>query len=143
MSDKRKFQISIKFSSGYDSPMLNVEGDTAEEFAANVEFAASSVEAIVNAATLFQAAYNVKKPQEAPPAQPAQQQRSTWSNSGSQSSQQAPAANTQPDGPPPACRHGEMRWRPPGVSQRTKKPYKGFWACSGPREEQCQSVNGN
>jgi hypothetical protein len=141
VSEKRKFQLSVKFSSGYDSPMLNIEGDTAEEFAANVEFAASSVEAIVNSAVLFQAAYNVKKPQDVPaPAAP----KSQWSNSGSQQTQQQPAApaqDTQPPGPPPTCRHGAMNWKPPGYSQRTKKNYAGFWTCPGPRQDQCAAVN--
>jgi hypothetical protein len=42
---------------------------------------------------------------------------------------QQPAA---PQGQPPACVHGPMKWVPPGVS---KKPpynaYNGFWGCQG------------
>ena len=140
MSEKRKFQLSVKFSGGYDSPMLNIEGDTAEEFAQNVEFAASSVEPIVNTATMFQAAYNLKKPQDAP-AQSQPAQAKSWSSSGSQQTQ-APTDNTQPPGPPPSCRHGEMSWKPPGYSQRTKKNYDGFWTCpSRNRQDQCAAVN--
>jgi hypothetical protein len=127
------------------SPLLNIEGDSPQEFQENVQFAMESVEAIVDAAVLFQAAYNVKKPQDHPNPPPAARQTQSWSSGGSQQQTQpqpaAPAQDTQPPGPPPTCRHGAMNWKPPGYSQRTKKNYAGFWTCPGPRQDQCAAVN--
>jgi hypothetical protein len=46
--------------------------------------------------------------------------------------------------PPPAaasgliCKHGEpARHVPAGISKTTQKPYKAFYACSRPKEQQC------
>ena len=40
----------------------------------------------------------------------------------------------QPAGPPgteqPVCAHGPKKWVPPGFSQKTQKPYNGFWTCT-------------
>lgn len=138
MSDARKFQLNIKFGGGYEAPLLNIEGDSAEEFQANVGFCIDNVVDIVRAATLFQATYNVEKPHDAPPAA-APAAAKSWSGSGSQ--QAAPAAAAGQPGPPPSCAHGDMKWRPPGISQRTKKAYDGFWACTAPRDQQCAAVN--
>ena len=144
MSEKRKFQLNIKFGGGYEAPLLNIEGDNEFEFQTNVAFAVDNVEHIVNAATLFQAAYNVAKPQDNPPPPAPPAQTSSWSGSGSQQqTQAAPAADdTRPAGPPPSCRHGAMNWKPPGYSTRTKKNYSGFWTCpSTNRQDQCAAVN--
>jgi hypothetical protein len=149
VSDQRKFQLNIKFGGGYEAPLLNVEGDNEEEFQRNVAFVVDNVVGIVEAATLFQATYNLKKPQDGPPpAAPASYAftsgAKSWSSGGSQQAQPQPAApaqDTQPPGPPPTCRHGAMNWKPPGYSQRTKKNYAGFWTCPGPRQDQCAAVN--
>lgn len=37
------------------------------------------------------------------------------------------------------CNHGPKKWVPPGTSQRTGKPYAGFWACEGPQGQKCPS----
>lgn len=134
MSEGRKFQLNIKFGGGYEAPLLNVEGDTQQEFQQNVAFVVNNAEEIVNAATVFQAAYNVSKPQDNPPPQ----KQGGWSNQGSQQSSQ-PAATTQ-QGPAPTCRHGEMKFVPGGTSKRTNRPYDAFWSCNGPRNEQCDTV---
>lgn len=136
MSDARKFQLNIKFGGGYEAPLLNIEGDDEAEFQKNVAFAVDNVEHIVDAAVLFQASYNVKKPSDNPP--PTQSQQKSWSNSGSQQSSQPAATNT--GGPAPTCRHGEMKYVAAGVSKRTNKPYDAFWSCTGPRNEQCDTV---
>jgi hypothetical protein len=149
VSEKRKFQLNIKFGGGYEAPLLNIEGDDEQEFRANVAFAMDNVEELVKATTLFQAAYNVHKPQDNPPPSVPQTTVAgatghSWSSGGSQQTQQQPAdqaQDTQPPGPPPVCRHGAMNWKPPGYSQRTKRNYSGFWTCTGPRNDQCASVN--
>jgi hypothetical protein len=142
MSDNRKFQLNIKFGGGYEAPLLNIEGDNEAEFQRNVAFVVDNAEEIVKACTLFQAAYNVAKPSDSPAPAPAAASR-VWLSSGSQATQApAQAAAGQPDGPPPGCRHGSMVWKPPGVSQRTKRAYDGFWACPSPnRQDQCAAVN--
>lgn len=39
----------------------------------------------------------------------------------------------------PTCQHGPQKWVPPGVSKSPPyKPYQGFWACQGPRDQRCQ-----
>lgn len=36
------------------------------------------------------------------------------------------------------CDHGEpMKYIAPGISKATGKPYKGFYACARPRQDQC------
>lgn len=42
----------------------------------------------------------------------------------------------------PRCAHGEMRYVPAGVSQRTNRAYKAFWACDTPQgtPNKCKSV---
>jgi len=38
----------------------------------------------------------------------------------------------------PVCKHGEpARHVPAGISKTTQKPYKAFYACSRPKEQQC------
>ena len=38
----------------------------------------------------------------------------------------------------PMCDHGQpMKLVPAGVSKSTGKPYRGFYACAAPREQQC------
>lgn len=138
MSEGRKFQLNLKFGEQYKETLFNIEGDSAEEFRANVEWAVASVDEIVGAAVAYGVAYNLKKPQDAPAAP----KSGGWSNGGSQqSTQQAAPAADGPSGPAPTCRHGEMRYRPGGYSQRTKSNYNAFWSCAGPRNEQCPSVN--
>lgn len=142
MSEGRKFQLNIKFGGGYEAPLLNIEGDSADEFQANVAFAVDNAEAIIDAAVAFQAGYNVKKPQDNPPPAPKQ---GGWSNKGSQQSTQQAAsapADAGPSGPAPTCRHGEMQYRPAGYSQRTKSNYNAFWSCpSRDRNDKCDTVN--
>jgi hypothetical protein len=47
-----------------------------------------------------------------------------------------PSASVQEDAPAttefvqcPACGQAKDKWVPPGVSNKTGKPYRGFWAC--------------
>lgn len=40
---------------------------------------------------------------------------------------------------PPVCDHGQpMRKVPAGISKKTGAPYRGFWACAGPIDQQCK-----
>jgi hypothetical protein len=130
-----KFQLNIKFDGGYDAPLLNVVGETQDEFRQNVEFAMASADAIIDAALAFQQGYQLKKPKDEPAPPPAQ----SWSSGGSQQQSQPASA---PAGPPPTCRHGEMKYVPAGISKRTQKAYKAFYSCTGPRQEQCDTVDG-
>lgn len=134
MSEDFKLQANFKFGEQYKETLLNVRADSAEEFAALVDFAVQSADAIVGAAVAFGAAYEVLKPQDNPP--PPQ----SWSSQGSRQSQQ-PAQTAAPAGPPPTCAHGPMRYVPAGRSKATNKPYKAFWSCTGPRESQCDTVD--
>lgn len=137
MSDNYRFQLNVKFDEGYDSPLLNIVGDTQEEFQQNVEFAASSAAEIAKAATMLQAAYKLAKPKDEP-QNGGGSRNGSWSNRGSQQASQQQQSQ-QPDGPAPTCRHGEMKYVAAGFSQRTKKNYNAFWSCTGPRNEQCDT----
>jgi hypothetical protein len=52
-----------------------------------------------------------------------------------------PPAGAPPAGPsvePPICKHGlPAKFVAGGVSSKTKRPYRAFWACSQDREYQC------
>lgn len=136
MSENRHFQLNLKFGEQYKETLFNIEGDTQQEFSDNVDWAVKSVDEIVGAAVAFGVAYNLKKPQDNPaPAQ------GGWSGNGSQQSQQQTQQVQQNSGPAPTCRHGEMKLVPGGISKRTQKPYKAFWSCQGPRNEQCDTVD--
>lgn len=134
VSDGYKIQVNIKGDEGYDAPLINVCGDTQEEFQSNVAFVMDNADHIMGAVVTLQAAYKLKKPKD----EQGQQQRS-WSNSGSQRSSQPPANNNAPAGPAPECRHGEMKYVAAGFSKRTNKPYNAFWSCTGPRNDQCDT----
>jgi hypothetical protein len=131
MSDDFAFQLNLKFGEQYKETLFNVRGKTAQEFKANVEFALTSVDAIMDAAVAYAAAYEIKKPTNSPPPE------KSWSDRGSQQSTQ-PASSA--SGPAPSCRHGEMKYVPGGYSQRTKRNYGAFYSCQGPRNEQCDTV---
>lgn len=134
MSDDFKLQANFKFGQEYKETLLNVRADTPEEFQQLVEFVVSSADAIVGAAVAFGAAYEVLKPTDNPPPQ-----QKSWSSQGSRQSEQPAAAPS--GGPAPTCRHGQMKYVPGGVSKRTQRPYKAFYSCTGPREDQCDSVD--
>lgn len=134
MSDGYKYQLNLKFGEQYKETLFNIQGDSQEEFAQNVDWAVKSIDEIVGAAVAFGVAYNLKKPQDNPPPQ----KQGNWSNQGSQQSQQ-PAASAAPSGPAPTCRHGEMKYVAAGIS-KNNKAYPAFWACTGPRNEQCDGV---
>lgn len=76
-----KFQLSVKFGAGgnYDPHMLNIKGDTAEEFAANLRTVQDHAEQIVGAAQAVVAVSNagnaglLPQPQAQPTPQPQQQ----------------------------------------------------------------------
>jgi hypothetical protein len=83
----------------------------------------------------------------APPAQPVayngpppQQQGQQWPQQPAQSAPQ-PTYGTPPQAQPqnaPACVHGPLKVIPGGFSQKTQKAYAAFWACQGPRGQQCK-----
>jgi hypothetical protein len=144
VSEHRKFQLNIKFGAGYEAPLLNIEGDSAEEFPANFKFATDSVQALVQATTLFQAAYNVAKPQDvpaapAPAAAPAAPAQTGWNTSAA-----TPPPAFVPAAAPAAapagvesCVHGPMKYQTskPGASKSWQA-----WFCPTPKNTpgQCE-----
>lgn len=139
MAEGYKFQLNIKFDEGYDSPLLNITGDTPVEFGENLAAARQNADDIVETAVLLQAGYKLKKPSDGPQ----KTQNASWGQQGTQQSQQAPQqSQSAPAGPPPTCRHGEMVYKPGGISKRTGNAYNAFWACgSRNRNDQCPSQN--
>jgi hypothetical protein len=87
---------------------------------------------------------------DATPERPVQQQPQQWQQPAPQAYNgppQQPAQQwQQPVGTPqqaqpqnaPACAHGALKVVPGGFSQRTNKAYAAFWACQGPRGQQCK-----
>jgi hypothetical protein len=135
MSESYVFQLNVKGDEGYDAPLVNITGASQEEFEANCRFVSEHASDVMATATALQAAYKLLKPSPEPKGSGGR--NNSWGNKGSQqSSQQAPPEDV---GPAPRCRHGEMKYVPAGFSTRTKKNYGAFWACEGPREEQCDS----
>jgi len=141
------FQLNVKLGVGYDAHLINIVGISQPEFEENLKWATTNAAGIVSTATALEAAYGVKElaphvasvqvSNEAPGqwaersySQPAQQQQQY----------QQPAQQPQ-QGPAPSCAHGPMTLRPAGVSKNTEKAYNAFWACTGPRENQCKTVN--
>lgn len=128
-------QANFKFGDAYKETLLNVRADSPQEFQELVEFVTSSADAIVGAAITFGVAYELKKPKDEPAAT-----NKSWSSQGSRQSQQATASASNNSGPAPTCRHGEMKYVPAGTSKRTGKDYDAFWSCTGPRNEQCDTI---
>lgn len=136
MSEDFKLQANFKFGDAYKETLLNVRADSPQEFQELVEFVTSSADAIVGAAITFGVAYELKRPKDEPAAT-----NKSWSSQGSRQSQQgAPPPTSNSGGPAPTCRHGEMKYVPAGTSKRTGKDYDAFWSCTGPRNEQCDTI---
>lgn len=117
MSEYR-FQLNVKVG----QHLVNVIGNDAAEFEANLKFTEENAGGIVKAAVALEAAYGVN----ALPVASVQVSQS--------------AAASQPAGPNPSCRHGDMEFKPAGVSKAGRK-YSAFYACtSGNRQDQCPAV---
>ena len=150
MSDDFRFQASVKVPHGpdnYRDSMINVRGNSAAEFAADLTWleqnaatvaaALQAIHASVNVQAGFPGSTNVQPAavQENHPQAPAPQQ--SWSNQGSQQAVPQQDGNGQPPGPPAMCAHGEMKWltAKPGSG----KNWKG-WFCPAPKgaADQCK-----
>lgn len=142
MSDDFRFQASVKVPHGpdnYRDSMINVRGNSAAEFAADLTWleqnaatvaaALQAIHASVNVQAGFPGSTNVQPAavQENHPQAPAPQQ--SWSNQGSGASAPAPAAQYAPGqqsapqqqaGPVPYCAHGPMQ-------RKTGTSAKGPW----------------
>lgn len=128
MSDDFRFQASVKVPHGpdnYRDSMINVRGNSAAEFAADLTWleqnaatvaaALQAIHASVNVQAGFPGSTNVQPAavQENHPQAPAPQQ--SWSQQGSQQAAPQPQA-----GPAPYCAHGAMQ-------RKTGTSAKGPW----------------
>jgi hypothetical protein len=135
MSDNWKFQSSFK--GGFkEQDMTNIRGETIDEFVQNLMAFDDSVVELVNKISANLKVAGIAAPlttslATVPTAEPAGP-FDNWSPA-------PPAAPASTGEQPPVCVHGPMKWME-GVSSKTGKPYK-FWACTGPRAQQCKPVN--
>lgn len=137
MSDNWKFQSSFK--GGFkEQDMTNIRGEDIDDFVKNLMAFDDSVVELVNkisanlkvAGTLAPLTTSLSTANTAVSAAPSSNPIDNWS---------APTAAPAGGDQPPVCVHGPMKWME-GVSSKTGKPYK-FWACTGPRAQQCKPVN--
>jgi hypothetical protein len=135
VSENWKIQVSPKLG----NTLVNIRGESIEEFSANLKFFKENANHLAAAIAEIEAQYNLASggitgtPTQQPPFVPQQRQ---YDNS---YQQQAPASNggaPVPPGPPPSCAHGQKKWMN-GV-KRDGGTYRPFWACNGPRGEQCR-----
>lgn len=133
MSENWKIQVSPKLG----NTLVNIRGESIEEFSANLKFFKENANHLAAAIAEIEAQYNLASggitgtPTQQPPFVPQQRQYDNGyqNNSG---------GGDAPAGPPPNCQHGEKKWVPGGVSKGSGKPYKGFWACPAPKGQQCR-----
>lgn len=141
-------QVSLKTPAG---TLINVRGLSAWDIAAGLESIRGMVHEITGLEREFSAgaalaplvdpARNQYAPQpSAPPQQPQQQQwgqppQQQWpGQSGGWGGQ--PQAGGQPQNAP-VCKHGMAAKHVPGGIAKSGRPYRAFWACAMPREQQC------
>lgn len=121
-------QVNIK------TPLGTLINFYAENVSEAKEIIEASIEDLANtvaaAEQAFGAASNVAK------AAPVAAQQPKSAEAVAQPAAQDGQAAAQPGGGP-LCDHNEpMKFIPPGIS-KAGKPYKGFYACARPREDQC------
>ena len=120
---------------------------TSYTFQENLKWVTENAAGIISAGVALEVAYGVKEL--APHVQsvqvsneaPGQWAERTYSQPAQQQQQYQQPAQQPQQGPAPSCAHGPMTLRPAGVSKNTGKSYNAFWACTGPRESQCKTVN--
>jgi len=137
MSENWKFQSSFK--GGFkEQDMTNIRGETIDEFVKNLMAFDDSVVELVNKISA-----NLKVAGIAAPLTTSLSTAATATAVAAPSPfdswTPAPPAPAAAGDQPPVCVHGPMKWME-GVSSKTGKPYK-FWACTGPRAQQCKPVN--
>jgi hypothetical protein len=134
LSNEYVFQLSVKLGKGYDANLVNIVGQTQEEFEANLKWATANAAGITSTATALEAAYSVGglagnvTATTVTNQQPAQQERVTNTAGGQQG------------GPVPTCQHGQMKFVAAGTS-KAGRAYSAFWSCTGPRATQCSTVD--
>ena len=138
MTDDYRFQVSPILP---DGTMFNIRSATANEFAADLQWAAENVHKIVDAVDSIKKVGAISQqlpvqqatheggwqtPPQAPAPQYAQPQQQGY----------APPQQAAPAGPGPSCVHGPRVFKS-GTSKSSGKPYK-MWACpSRDRNNQC------
>lgn len=135
MSDNWKFQSSFK--GGFkEQDMTNIRGEDIDDFVKNLMAFDDSVIELINKISANLKVAGVLAPVTTSLATADTAVASGPFDNWSAPAPSAPAASGEQ---PPVCVHGPMKWME-GVSSKTGKPYK-FWACTGPRAQQCKPVN--
>lgn len=123
------FQLNVKLGKGYDAHLINIVGNNPDEFKSNLQWVTENAAGVVSAAVALEAAYGVKPLAEHTASVGVTQEQN---QSGGQVAQTSP--------PGPTCVHGQMKYVKAGVS-KAGNSYKAFWGCTGPRANQCKSVD--
>jgi hypothetical protein len=126
-------EAPFSFTTKINGDLFTVRGVDAADFARNLEWATDKIAEIVTRVGTIQAAghatpaVNTQAPAPAPAATPSQ-----WN---------APSPPpTAPAGDAPLCEHGiPAKLIPAGISKKTGKPYRAFYACSMPQGSQCNT----
>ena len=150
MSNEYTFQLSVKLGKGYDAHLINITGSSPIEFEENLKWCTTNAAGITSTVTALEGAYggmalapHVASTQvtNTAPGQWADRSHATGQQQPQQAYQQAAVQQAPPNqAPVPSCQHGAMVLRPAGIS-KGNKAYSAFYSCTGPREDQCKTVN--
>lgn len=121
---------------------LTLEGSHASERQRHAQ-AVQAVQQVVPQAQVVEDPWAAEAPPAPPPAatvNPTQPVSGTQQVSQGQAYVQPAtvAAQPAPQAQGPACQHGPLKVIPGGYSQAKQKAYNAFWACPGPRGQQCR-----
>lgn len=118
MSENWKIQVSPKLP---DGTLVNLRAESADEMDRLLRFVEQRAQDITTTAALLTGAGVAASAGLTQPSSPV-----------------PPSVPAPPADSAPVCRHGQKTWKPAGVS-RAGRAYNGFWACNGPRDDQCKS----
>ena len=127
MTTEFAYQASFKTTAG---TLLNLRADNGAEFEEMLDGFDGFVSKIAAIESALSAASTVA--QGLPLAPAASQPAYTGP---------APVGGGQGQAASPTCAHGAMKYVKAGISKATGRPYNAFYACQGPREQQCKTVS--
>lgn len=144
MSSGVALQVSPKLP---DGTLINIQGDTIEEFAAHINWVIENAQLVVTAPKALSAAYTVENTAGSTQGQPAYSGPSEAPSVPYQSTvgtvyeqpAQAPQYQRAPEQPPPNpaaphCAHGQMQFK---TGNGAKGPWKA-WMCPAPKGDPSQ-----